>query len=414
MLSANGAALPGPHPFYSDLSMSMQKYDFAAFISYKSDDEKWARWLQNELESYRLPSVLCKRNPGLKRRLGKCFRYHTDIQPGKLTEELQSKLERSGYLLVICSPRSAGSTWVGQEISIFKALGRTDRIIPVIVEGSPYSGDKDAECLHPVIKELFPRTDDPATDKEILGVNLNEEGPGSSRVKRRRAVIQIASRMTCVSFDSLWNRERVRIRRQTAAWTAGSFAMLAALFLAWKTALPFDVTISFSESESNGYLPPISGGAEVELVLDEEVKRDTIESASGQVVFRNVPSRYEGKPVVLKVTPGLYDSNAGCADYHQLDTLLKLSGNHRFVIHRNEAYYGKVRFRLWSPEGEVGGCRVRIGQYECVSDQDGYVSLDIPLTDQRPAYPIDADVLLEDSVFEMPSGSRRFVIAKSI
>ena len=30
----------------------MQNYKYFAFISYKREDEEWAKWLQNELENY--------------------------------------------------------------------------------------------------------------------------------------------------------------------------------------------------------------------------------------------------------------------------------------------------------------------------------------------------------------------------
>lgn len=34
-----------------------RQYKNYAFISYKREDEKWAKWLQRKLENYKLPSV---------------------------------------------------------------------------------------------------------------------------------------------------------------------------------------------------------------------------------------------------------------------------------------------------------------------------------------------------------------------
>ena len=34
------------------------QYTNYAFISYKREDEKWAKWLQRKLESYKLPVVI--------------------------------------------------------------------------------------------------------------------------------------------------------------------------------------------------------------------------------------------------------------------------------------------------------------------------------------------------------------------
>ena len=38
--------------------MGDYKYDWLAFISYKHDDIEWAKWLQDKLEKYKLPSYL--------------------------------------------------------------------------------------------------------------------------------------------------------------------------------------------------------------------------------------------------------------------------------------------------------------------------------------------------------------------
>ena len=35
-----------------------QEKEYYAFISYKREDEKWAKWLQQKLEHYKLPSNL--------------------------------------------------------------------------------------------------------------------------------------------------------------------------------------------------------------------------------------------------------------------------------------------------------------------------------------------------------------------
>lgn len=34
----------------------VDEYKYLAFISYKREDEKWAKWLQRKLEHYKLPT----------------------------------------------------------------------------------------------------------------------------------------------------------------------------------------------------------------------------------------------------------------------------------------------------------------------------------------------------------------------
>ena len=202
----------------------MEEYKYYAFVSYRSSDEKYAKWLQDKIEAYRLPTTVQKMNQALpKKKLRPCFRYHTDIQPNELKTELRNKLEQSKYLLVICTPRSAQSPWVGNEIDTFVELGRRDRIIPVIVEGKPYSGDPATECYNPSLIKHFPHSDNINEDREILGVNIHEEGRGSAYMKRERAVIQIVSRMLDVNYDELWNRERRRIITRAIVSTDHSF-----------------------------------------------------------------------------------------------------------------------------------------------------------------------------------------------
>lgn len=100
------------------------QFQYYAFISYKREDEKWARWLQRKLESYRLPTDICKKNSAIPKKLKPVFRDKTDIQPNILSEELRQKLDDSQYLIVICSPRSVQSPWVGNEIDHFIKTGR--------------------------------------------------------------------------------------------------------------------------------------------------------------------------------------------------------------------------------------------------------------------------------------------------
>lgn len=191
-------------------------FDYCAFISYKGSDEKWAKWLQNKLAEYKLPVSICSKHHNMPRKLKPCFRYHTDILPNILHEELKEQLSKSQFLIVICSKEAVKSDWVGEEIRIFcEELHRENYVIPFIIDGTPYSED-EKECYHQVLKTKYPRNAILAQDKELLGVNINEEGKNSRWHKRERAVLQIVSRILNISFDELWNRQarRIRIRRR--------------------------------------------------------------------------------------------------------------------------------------------------------------------------------------------------------
>ena len=81
-----------------------------------------------------------------------------------------------------------------------------------------------------------------------------------------------------------------------------------------------------------------------------------------------------------------------CDDYVPKDTIMVLEKDMSLGIARDMSYYGAVRFRLYHPDRIMAGCRVRVGEFDAVSDDKGYVSIDIPLEHQRTAYPVSADV----------------------
>ena len=59
----------------------VQNKEYYAFISYKREDEKWAKWLQNKLEHYKFPTNLNGRTD-LPKNIRSTFRDVTDLTPG--------------------------------------------------------------------------------------------------------------------------------------------------------------------------------------------------------------------------------------------------------------------------------------------------------------------------------------------
>ena len=91
--------------------------DYLAFISYKRDDEDMAVWLQESVESFKLPIELINEDPQLnKYKKRHLFRDKTDIGGGVLPDIIRRGLDSSHYLIVICSPRVLESQWVNKEI----------------------------------------------------------------------------------------------------------------------------------------------------------------------------------------------------------------------------------------------------------------------------------------------------------
>lgn len=172
---------------------------YIAFISYKREDEKWAKWIQDKLEHYNLPASLKKVRPDLPKQVRPIFRDTTDLSGGVLEEAIDKALSQSIFLIVICSPRAAKSQWVCKEVLRFIELGKAENIIPFIVDGIPYSDDSK-ECFPVTLKTL-------SGNKELLGININESGKDA-------ALVKVVARIFNLSFDTLWQRHLRRQKRR--------------------------------------------------------------------------------------------------------------------------------------------------------------------------------------------------------
>ena len=374
-----------------------RQYKYFAFISYNSHDIQWGKRLQKKLEHYRMPATLCSERGWQRTPIKPVFFAPTDIQPGGLSQELQDRLAASRHLIVICSPHSAKSEWVGREIEFFHQLGRTQNIHFFIVEGEPHSGNPDTECFNPVVEKLgLP---------EILGANIHEKIHRLPWLNRERAYVQLISKLLGVEFDAIWKRHRRQLVRKSVAWILGGMVVLAALAGVWTNSQPVDVSLRVNEvTAHNDDLPPMRD-AVVTLALDNKTETDTLRTMDGQVVFRNIPHKYLNKPVHITFS---------CRDFLTTDTVVTLTKNIAVNIARNPAVYGDIHFRIWDPMAEtyLSGVEVTIGGHTVQSDETGLVSLTVPLPEQQKRYPISAAIPLhEDSVF-MPCGENDCIFKK--
>lgn len=191
---------------------TLNKYDYYAFISYSTADEKWAKWLHKHLENYNLPNALRRTNNSLPKYIRPVFWYKTDLSGTELHSALERELTSSRHLVLICSPESAKSEWVNDEVKSFVESNRTDSIIPFIVSGQPDNPQGEDYCYPSVLRNM-PRT------QMLRGIDV-------SKVGKQHALIDVVSTMFGLRFDALWQRhKRARIRKNVV------FALLAILFI---------------------------------------------------------------------------------------------------------------------------------------------------------------------------------------
>ncbi len=197
------------------MSDSPDTYAFHAFISYRrgEKDEECARWLQRRLEAFRIPaaarvSEVEQARPPQSGRF-KVFRDKSDLGAHpSVAEGLHRSLDQCRYLIVICSPRSAASAYVDQEVRRFIEQGRTEYVIPFIVDGQPAPGSGRADNCYP---ESLPGS--------VLGVTLSEG-------TREEALIKTVARLLRVDYHTLYQRH---LRAQRRFMMRALFAVAAVL-----------------------------------------------------------------------------------------------------------------------------------------------------------------------------------------
>lgn len=373
------------------MNNSINQFKFFAFISYNSKDVRWGKKLQRKLEHYRMPATLCsEHNWENKTPMKPVFFAPTDIQPGGLTAELQERLKASRNLIVICSPNSAKSEWVGKEIEYFHSLGRTDNIHFFIVDGKPHSGDEATECFNPIVNTLgIP---------EILGANIHEKVSRLPWINRERAYVQLITKLLGIDFDTLWNRHRRLMIRQSVMGCLAIVVVAAAISVASSIHRPVDVSFCLNESTpENKYLPPLEG-ASLSLILENERKDTTIMSINDKIVFSNIPAGMIGKQARVLFT---------CENYKAIDTMIMLDENVLLNVSRDPNAYGHVTFTLYDAKVKpVPNTKLSLDGIETISDENGKVEVLIPLEQQKKVYYVSStEVVLQDTLKDAKCGA---------
>lgn len=209
------------------------EYKYWAFISYSHHDEEWAKWLHKSLETYSVPRSLVgrktKKNGELPRRVFPVFRDRDEL-PGAadLGGKIKNALSQSRSLIVICSPQSATSKWVNEEIKTYKAMGRDDRVLCLVIDGEPNATDKPdsewEECFPEAVRFRVHPTGEISSERaEPIAADARRGKDG-----RENAKIKLLSGVLDVGYDELRQREKRREFRRRIR-TAVVFAALILL-----------------------------------------------------------------------------------------------------------------------------------------------------------------------------------------
>ena len=226
-------------------------YEYDAFISYRHTplDKMAADKLQRLLERYTPP-----KSAGMApdRKKLHIFRDVTELPIGaNLSDQLRRALERSRYLIVICSETTAQSPWCMEEIVYFKELhgGNTGRIITMVTEGNP---------IEVIPRELFSETryeTGPDGAERAVTVNVeplaaNVGGPSAGAVLRnlKKEFLRVAAPLLGKKFDELYNRrQRQTVRR--AAIVALTVAAGLVMFTVYTLSMMLEIQKQKDQAE---------------------------------------------------------------------------------------------------------------------------------------------------------------------
>ena len=202
------------------------KYD--VFVSYRHvrPDADVARAVARLVEGY----VVAGSVGGVVKRRGfRVFRDVEELASGELGVLIESALAESEFLVVVCSPRTAGSVWCMREVEFFSRVRGVDHVLAVVVEGDP--GVVVGDVVGGDVLAVDVRAG--AVRSEGFG---GFEGCGSGVVDRlvrqsvgvlrRDGIDRLMAGVVGVSLGDLRQRQReCRMRRITAATAAAALVM---------------------------------------------------------------------------------------------------------------------------------------------------------------------------------------------
>ncbi len=206
-----------------------REFKYKAFITYAHRDEEKARWLRKKLEGFRVPKHLIGKSSAfgpVPARLYPIFRDRDELAgAAQLGPLIEQALHDSSHLIVLCSPHAVKSRWVNEEIRMFKAMGKADRVLCLVLEGEPMvsdaGGDENRECLPLAVRRKINEAGEITDDKHEPGAaDLREDADGE-----KDGFLKIIAGLLGVGLDELKQRDLLARQRRLARVAAVSTAM---------------------------------------------------------------------------------------------------------------------------------------------------------------------------------------------
>ena len=184
-----------------------------AFISYSHRDAAFGRRLHRRLENYALPRRLVGRKTAqgaIPRKLAPIFRDREELPAAHdLSTEVRAALKASRSLIVVCSPSSAASQWVGREIEVFRELHPGRPILAAVRDGEP------ADCFPKALHGIGP--DGAAIEPLAADFRRGRDG-------EQLGLLKLVAGIIGLGLDELIQRDAHRRNQRVTAVTAAALA----------------------------------------------------------------------------------------------------------------------------------------------------------------------------------------------
>ena len=267
-----------------------------AFISYSHQDVKVATTLQRSLETYRLPRKLVGSVTAegvVPAVLKPVFRDRDELQAGAdLKATVQQALQGSRFLIVVCTPAAAQSSWVDREIVEFKKLHGEAHVLALIADGEPnasrMSGREAEECFPPALRfALTPEGRSEGVALEPIAADLRQHGDG-----QRLATLKLIAGMVGVGVDELVQRDASRRARRMSLLALAAVAGMAVMsVLTWMAVQARD-DAQRQHAQAEGLIEFMVG--ELRKKLEPVGRLDVLDSV-GEKVLTHYAAQDEGR-----------------------------------------------------------------------------------------------------------------------
>ncbi|MDR1065022.1 MAG: TIR domain-containing protein [Oscillospiraceae bacterium] len=281
---------------------------YEAFISYRHKplDAALAKALHRQIETFRVPGHIAEQSG--KKRMGKVFRDQDELPLlADLGDGIRYALERSAWLICICTPDLIQSKWCMAEIDYFIRLGRRDNILCLLADGEP-------EDSFPPQLRFIETADGKTEEREPLAADVRARTRQGALRKLRLEKLRLLAPVLKVGFDDLRRRAHERFLRRVLAVSLSAAVFFAAFGgYAWLQSM----TIARQNDELLMQRSKVYA-----RFADDELAQGN-RAGAGLLLLEAMP---DGLPVSREATDALYRAAYGKFDDHDAHFLMRASG----------------------------------------------------------------------------------------